>query len=66
MSIVLIVFGIFILMWLLGVGVAAYHVFKYGLPGDATKTALWVFLGFAALVFLVVIYFISGINWSAV
>lgn len=66
MNIVLIVFIFFLLVWAVGVGAAGYHVFKYRLPGDVTTTAFWAFIGASAIILLIVIYFISGINWGTV
>jgi hypothetical protein len=64
MNIILIIYLVFILIWLAGVGVVALHVFKYRIPGDVTTRAFYIFLVLAAVSLLYVIYFISGTNWE--
>lgn len=66
MTIILIIYLVFILLWLLGVGIAAYHVFKYRLPGDATVKAFWIFLVISMALLLYVVFVISGVNWGGV
>jgi succinate-acetate transporter protein len=54
-----------IVIWVLGLLVVVYHVFKFAVPGDATKKSLVVFLIFTALAILFSLYLMSGIDWSA-
>jgi hypothetical protein len=65
MSILLVIYFVFIFVWLLGVSAAAYHVFKYRLPGDHVLTAFWIFLAASALTLLIIAYIVSGANWEA-
>ena len=55
-----------LVIWFVGVGAAIYHVFRYRIPGDYTTTSLWIFLSVSAVVFLVTIFYISGIDWGAI
>lgn len=64
MSIVFLIYLLFILIWFGGVSVAVFHVLKYRIPGDATTKALWIFVIIAAVVFLGMVYFVSGLNWE--
>jgi hypothetical protein len=64
MTILLITYLLFILIWLIGVATAAYHVFKYRLPGDTTLKAFWIFLIFSMLALLFVVFVVSGANWE--
>jgi hypothetical protein len=66
MTIVLIVYLLMVLVWLIGVGVVAYHVFKYRMPGDVTVKAFWAFLVVSMATLLFVVYFISGADWGGV
>jgi hypothetical protein len=64
MNILLIVYSVLILIWLMGVGAASYHVFKYRLPGDATVRMFWIFLAVSAIALLYVVFVLSGANWG--
>lgn len=54
-----------LVIWFLGVAIAIYHVFRYRIPGDFATKSLWIFLSVSAIVFLVTIFYISGIDWGA-
>jgi len=63
-TIILSAFGFFLFLWLIGFVVFSYHVFSYGLPGDATKKVFYVFLSLSIMAIIAVIYFLAGINWK--
>lgn len=52
-------------IWLFGFGVYAYHVFSFGMPGDATKKSFYILLSLSLLSILAVTYVLSGVNWGA-
>jgi hypothetical protein len=64
MNIILIIYLAFVLIWLAGVGVAAFHVYKYRIPGDATTQAFWFFLAIAGATLIAVFYYVSAANWG--
>jgi hypothetical protein len=57
---IIIAFIVFSALWFLGIGVVAYHIKKYSLPGDKLLFSFWIFLGISALTFFGVISFIFG------
>ncbi|MDD3480949.1 MAG: hypothetical protein PHW75_01840 [Patescibacteria group bacterium] len=63
--IILFVLGILMVIWLFGFGVYAYHVFSFGMPGDATKKSFYILLSLSLLSILAVTYVLSGVNWGA-
>jgi len=66
MFIILVIYFAFIFVWLLGVASAAYHVYKYRLPGDHSIMAFWIFLGVSVLALLAITYVVSGADWEAI
>jgi hypothetical protein len=55
MTIVAIIFGIFIVVWVLGVLGAGYHAYNFHYPRDLTIISFLLFLGFAGTLLLLVL-----------
>lgn len=59
-----IIFGIFSLFWLGGFLIYGYHVFSYGVPGDATKKSFLLLSIISVFLILLITFGLSGIDWS--
>ncbi len=64
-SIILIIFFVFIVIWFIGLGIYSYHVFSYGMPGDATKKSLLALMAISSITILFVTFFVSGLDWGS-
>lgn len=62
---ILIVLGVMGVFWFVGFFIYAYHVFSYGMPGDATKKSFYILLSLSLASILLVAYILAGINWGA-
>jgi hypothetical protein len=63
--IIQIFFGGFIVFWVGGFLIYGYHIFSYGVPGDATKKSFIILTITSALLFVFITFNLAGIDWGA-